>query len=698
MSRNIIELGTTTYDDSQIKSGNCRIRSSIAVDELGIDTLDMELDGSQEIGTIFCPADADAMLTNDDKLFTVRPYFRVLIDDFSQYQYGLPVLFKHDGKLIGKFYMSSWERIGKFNFSVSCVSAVGLLESLTHFGELYNGQKFSEVVSDIIGGAVSYSVSANVKDIAIYGWLPKGTRRSNLHQLLFATGANARKDANGDLYFDVMDFTDVKSISDDRIFLGGRIESTDFATRAEVTEHAFFSYPDDEQVTLFEGDAVASQIITPSGQSVSGVLVDFEEPMHNLKVENGTILESGVNYAVLGNSLSCKLTGRKYTHTTRIVVATPAQTMALVEQNDKTVRVTGAYLVSLLNSEAVASRVLSYYSSARIYNTDLVVGEEKPGDAVSLTDPFDEQASGLLKSLDINISGLLRASAEITTGYTPSSSGNYYENYVVITENTQWVSPVDGKIRIVLIQGGTGGQGGENGEDGEHGPYHSPGTGKSGLGGQAGVAGQGGKIAIFDVTVSKGQTFAVSVGAAGAGGKNGTYGDGGSAGTEGGETTFGAYSSASGSRSSAGYINIFDGKAYARPGYNGTAGGDASTTAGRGPDVVWNGLTFSAGMNGTSNLDPEGTSGGLGGGAAVGASGQNGDNGGLGIAGHGGNGGTPSAFYNPFETPGCGGHGGHGGGGGGGGGGSVEISASGGFGGSGSSGQNGNPGCAIVYY
>lgn len=382
-----IVYGDRTFTAKDIKEGNCFIGNSIAGDELTIDTLDVTV---KSFDTQFFPlTDSDGYLLCDSNghFLVARPR----LDDLTQYVYGEPVYYYHDDVLIGKFFLSSVMRVGLIHYKLSCISGVGLLDNTQHYGGMYTGQALSDVVADIISGTVEYSIDEAYQSIPVYNWLPIGTRRENLHQLLFVTGLALKKDANGIIRITALTDGNPTEIGESRLFSGGSIDYNAPSTAVSVAEHTYIAFASDETVTLFSGEAAAEDIITPNGAKVSGVLVPFDNPIHDLQIDNGEILESGVNYAVLAQSSDCLLTGQKYTHIVREILRGEAGA-----SKDNTATVTDATLVNLANSENVAERVLAYYSKARTVSNDLVVGTERPGDPISMDDPFGDPMTGII--------------------------------------------------------------------------------------------------------------------------------------------------------------------------------------------------------------------------------------------------------------------------------------------------------------
>ncbi len=687
MAHNRIVMGEQAFLDGAIKSGNCYLGNSIVGDELSIDTLTVTVISAQSLVSL---------------------------------PYGVVVQYFHDDRLIGKFYLHHVSRIGRELYEVSCVSGIGLLDTPLHYGGLYTGQLLRGGLEDVIGGTFPYTITTRAGTARVYGWLPVATRRENLRQLLFATGVSVKKDAAGDIVFDLLEVLAPQTISDDRLSRSGTVEYRAAVSGVVVLEHGYLKAASNETTTLYD-DAVTEQTIrSPQGVTRIGALITFESPVYDLSVSGGSILESGVNYAVLAPSGKATLTGKKYTHTTREVRATPAngsgaQNIAKVE---------GVTLINLTNSESVADRVADYYSGSHTVSVDMVMGPERPGEPVTFHDPYDERVTGLLKSQDINISNLLLAHSEMLTDYVPEHGG-MYNNVVVLSGSGTWTPPTGTKkIHVVVIGSGSGGAGGNDGEAGERtrvvkdasevsaGGTYSDGPGKGGAGGDGGVGGEGGKVYRTTVQLAGGEKFSYRCAAGGLGGDVATTGK------SGGDTTFGSISSSQGARFADGYMDILTGKVYAasgKSGVNGGKGGDGGENKQRGNTGESVGgyaggdggaaVTITSGKNIVGNISGNG-----GGGAAIGSIGETGEASYDGrSAGAGGN---ANALAETVVTLfGAGGHGGHGGGGGGGGG-FIRLVASdynaetsglwyrlfGGEAGTGAPGYPGGDGCVLVYY
>lgn len=668
-----------TFTDADIRSGNPSYARDLLSASLEIDTFEFEV------------------LSSDTTL--------------TQFVRNTPLTYYHDDVQMGIFYVQKISRINGYAYRFECTSTIGLLDESYHNGGIYTGETVKEVVEDICGPYPVW-IKTNIQNIQLYGWLPIATRRENLSQVLFAIGATLKVDYNGTLRVEWLWDGQSTEIDAGHMHAGGSVEYSTPVTQVIVTEHAYTANAT-ETTELFNGTTAAGDKIT------------FDEPCYDLAAEGFSILEAAANYAIVSAG-SGALTGKKYVHTTRQIVkdVQPAA-RELVSQSDNIVTVENATLVSLVNANAVADRLVRYYACTERIVNKMVTQRESPGDVVSVYHPYEDAAvQGCIESSDVTVSGKLASTESILVGYTPPDIGEqeYYDTVEVVAQSGAWTVPENvTSIRIVLIGGGQGGASGRKGEDGESGTS-SPGDG--GAGGLGGDGGSGGKINQVEITVEPGSVHQVSIGIGGTGGA--FSGDGNNAGNAGTDTTFDAYTSADGASSPNGITDPVNQVTYAAQGNIGGSGGDggnggsSSTPNGAGESGQSVG-SYSGGAGGEMDYRDSDTygegygCGGGGGGAAMGSNGENGGNGDtdllsdilgtgpgyLSQGGDGGDGGNATITPEQPSVYGSGGVGGYGGGGGGGVGGAkgkdIWTGAV-GTGGNGGPGGTGAPGCVLIYY
>ena len=357
MNRNTIVYSQWTFTDDDIHSGNMYLAMALMSDALEANTF---------TATVEC---ADRSIINFER--------------------NTPLTYSYKGQQRGIFYVQSITRDGPTTYTISATSAIGLLIESLHYGGIYTGQTVAEVLPSICG-TVPYVVKTNLRDIALYGWLPVASSRDNLSQVLFAIGASIRTDLDGVLHIETLWDGIVGNIGKDRLYSGAQVNYDAKVTQVVVTEHQYMEGGDEE--SLFEGTAAEGDIIT------------FDEPMYDLAPTGLTILESGANYAKVSAGTGT-LTGKKYIHNTREVARAVSQA-----NEPNVITVTDATLVSLVNSVAVAERLVNYYQWTETIESGVVYDGELPGNRSNAWHPYDEEVvSGCLESADINLSNTLRA-------------------------------------------------------------------------------------------------------------------------------------------------------------------------------------------------------------------------------------------------------------------------------------------------
>lgn len=723
-----VSLSGLDFNDASILGGSINIVTSVDAPgaELVYDVFTVVVDFENGSCVLFSPADYDGILTEDLYLFGTAD---IITGDLTTTPYGTPINIYDGETLLAKFFVHDVVRVSKTHYKINAMSAIGFLENIQHMGGVYANATVSGVIAEIVNGAFTYTIDPDAAAQKVSGWLPIDTAKNNLHKLLFAMGVSVTKDADGDVVFTYLNSDNPSSIPEDRIYIGGNVDYNALATSVSVTEHSFYKRGGTQEEQIFSN---------VGGVAANHLFVTFQSPYYDVSSSDLTIHEAGDNYAIVSGVGT--LTGKPYTHETNIYETANSSATGVVPN---VVSSTEDTLVNSLNSPNVLARLAAYYGSRKTVSADIVLDSEKAGDAISFTDAFGDEDTGIIVQMDTLISSFAKARCKIVTDYTPTGQGNFYTNRELIDEDSTWtVPPGVTKIRIALIGGGGGAYGGYDGEEGAGGEDFyaiKDGAGTRTLGyrygpqgaaeptqpvkhgGQGGQPGKPGSTYVADLTVTPGEVITVAVGAGGTGGADhDTIGQDGTP-TTATSTSIGSLSSDDGKASDAGYYDAFEGKAFATIGKTGYAGGDGGQT-----DTTdlfgWEGTsglsgggvdTYLGGAGGTGMITSGGywrASGGAGGGAAYGANGGAGGNGTVDgeivVGGDGGAGADAEAPSQAFY--GCGGDGGNGGGAGGNSGGGYNgngnvypaqlVFGAKGAAGSGSIGGQGGDGCVIIYY
>lgn len=596
-----------------------------------------------------------------------------------EYVKNSPGLLYYGNDLLVKHYLHQVNRRSRHEYEMVFYSAVWLLDQSEHVGGLYSGETAEEVISDILGNVVSFTIDDAIKEIQIYGYLPYDKRRNNLMKVLMATGAALKNASDGSLRITQLSDAITGVFDESRVYLGGTVSDAPPATAVQVTEHNFL--PSYDEVTLYEGVTLETETIK------------FSEPIHDLSIINGTILDSSVNHCTFHGAGNVTITGKRYNHVTRIITVGDAPSGI---DSDTVRSVTDNTLITANNSIEVAEKLYEYLTKSKVIRQDVIVGAERPGDVVQVIDPYTRAlVEACIKSMSIEFGNdVLKATCEFLVGYKPPGATTGFENYALLTGSGSWTVPSGvTKIRIILVGPGDDG---EDGEDGQRPPLSTfnffataPTVGK---GGKGGAGGEGGYILEINLTVSPGQQISFTCGQ-----------------SAGEVTAFGAYTSSLGRKYPYGYFEPKSGLTFGVAGEKGIDGGDAPVRLDEAQTITYKGIVFYPGQHGQDRYNINGNlraARGGGGGAAVGSNGGNGGDGYYGLDGYyyhgnGGKGGDAANGEDAIQY-GQGGSGGHGGGGGG----FAFASSSNppayagstGQGGKGGKGGKGGPGCIVVYY
>ena len=546
MARNKIVYRGTTYD--RLAAGTVYLSKSLLGDELEPNTLSVTVE-----------TESKALLSFE-------------IDD--------PVTYFYQDNKRGTFYLQNVTQVAWNKYDLYATSAIGLLLKRVHRGGIYSGTSAESLLSSICG-PIPFRMQTRFSSSKLYGWLPyvkppASSARDNFMKVLFALGATVTEDLDGALKIEELWDGVSGDAQKNRMGQGAAVIREGKVTSVSLIEHQWVQGGD--QTDLFEGTAA------------QGTEIVFDEPMYNLTASGFSILERGANYAKLSAG-SGTLRGTAYVHNTRLI-----ETKILNSSTENVISVEDQTLISLVNSSGAAKRLANYYKCLETIDAPLVYNLENPGELLTTYHPFDKtNVSACIKTEEITMSNKLKSQSTLLVGFTPirQEGSESYEYHVVLTGSGTFTFPEGTtSARAVLIgaggagfDGSPGGDSTETWEDEEikttrinltapttsasdSSNVSNRGAGTPGNGGAGGAAGTPGKV--YEVTFSPSSGSRISYACGVKGTSNGALG---------GATTFGSYSSNSGSTSSAGYTDIITGITYAKSGDSGADGGKGGSGA-----------------------------------------------------------------------------------------------------------------------
>jgi hypothetical protein len=288
--------------------------------------------------------------------------------EFSfQTKQPIEVIFNGETKAVT--FVKSAKRKSKKIWDIKSEDYIGLMDSIYFKGGIYTNKNALELLDEIFSVAkVPYNILGNFENINLTGYIPYTTCRDALMQVIFAIGAVADT-SNSDK---VNIFALSKDISQElpkrRILQGQNFEDETRVTAIELVSHAY-------------NEISESLVAYESAKSGTGenIFVLFSEPLHSLTITNGSIIESGVNYAIINANLNCVLSGSKFEHTK--VMHRKNNPLVLSTDIENVFAIENATLVSSNNVDNILSMCYNFLVNTEKTTMKIIDGFEKKKDA-----------------------------------------------------------------------------------------------------------------------------------------------------------------------------------------------------------------------------------------------------------------------------------------------------------------------------
>nr|DAH34076.1 MAG TPA: hypothetical protein [Caudoviricetes sp.] len=325
--------------------------------------------------------------------FTVRTKSNIPFDLQKKQRLG----FYFNGDLLGNFYLKSGARKNKTDYYMDSHDALGVLDGNEYVGGIYTGRKLSEVLTEIFANEdFSYTLDDAYKDMTLTGYIPYTTKRNALVQIAFAIGAivDTSNVEGVDIYPQATEVTG--EFDEHTTFTGLTLEHSDIVTGVRLTTHTY--------TQILETEELYKDALNGTAEIV------FSEPHHSLSISGGTIVRSGVNYAVVtGTGGTVTLIGGKYSHNTSVI----AKDNPDIVYNKNIKEVTDATLINPSNGQMALERIYAYYQRAENVVGDVLLGDKKLGDKVRVDTGYDGIREGIIESIDPTFTREIKARVTI---------------------------------------------------------------------------------------------------------------------------------------------------------------------------------------------------------------------------------------------------------------------------------------------
>lgn len=248
--------------------------------------------------------------------------------------------------LVGRFFIENSKQINKKQWNIKAQDYIGILESAEFEGGIFVDELALNILTAIFGKAnVPFTVSPQLSEKTLTGYIPYSTCRKALQQVLFAIGGYANTSYSENVDILALDTEITQSISLDKILVGQTV-----SIDADVTEIELFGH----NYTQSNNEMV----LYNSKESVENTKIIFSEPIYDLKIENGEIIKSGTNYAVISCGANGVLKGKKFEHSTFSKIRYNTNAQNAKTTNKKTIKT--ATLISSSNIDDILDMCYNY--------------------------------------------------------------------------------------------------------------------------------------------------------------------------------------------------------------------------------------------------------------------------------------------------------------------------------------------------
>jgi len=131
------------------------------------------------------------------KVYTTDPRFGIYAEnEFSQsltlrQPVRLYLTYQLQRFLMGTYYLDSWKSPAHYRYEFKAVDTIGLMDSITYDGSYWaNDTSLQLVLADVLEpGGISFSISDELAEFKLRGFLPPGTLRESIQQIALAAGS-----------------------------------------------------------------------------------------------------------------------------------------------------------------------------------------------------------------------------------------------------------------------------------------------------------------------------------------------------------------------------------------------------------------------------------------------------------------------------------------------------------------------------
>lgn len=324
-----------------------------------------------------------------------------------------------DGHLIpaGTYYIdkpSFNDNVAKFTM----IDAIGLMDQYTFYdGAVYENVKAGVILEAIFSsaGITKYSISDDVYNILLSGYLKIQKSRAALQQVCFACGALAEDSRSDTIRVYKPDRYVKYTVGTDRKFSG----------KSKVALDEYISGVSIEYSKYIMASAVTKLYDGVLQAGDNKITFSYPVSPSSITATSGMIKSVSTNYMVINmtEAGACTITGKKYEESKFIhqkdIEHLPAGEVECVKKFSS---------ITLYNADVLeenAERLLNYYSLRKNVNMSYLIDLEQVGNWVNIRDVKGQVATSLIEKQTLDLTGGFIAQASCR-GYSVVVTENYY--------------------------------------------------------------------------------------------------------------------------------------------------------------------------------------------------------------------------------------------------------------------------------
>lgn len=312
----------------------------------------------------------------------------------------------------GTFYLDTWDSENNI-VKLSLVDRLGIADKTDFYqGRIYVKEKAGVILEEILesAGIEEYSISDEVYNVLLSGWLGIQKHREALQQVVFAAGAVADCSRSSAVRIYKPGRYAGKTIGLDRKFRGAKVKLDEYISGVSI------SY---RQYTLSAEKEEAGTVQLIPGEN----RVEFTEPYKpdTLEASAGTIKEAKTNYIVITatEGAECTISGKKYTATKNVYTQKAAEEAG---ETEKIQSYDGCTLISADRVKDLAESLLRYKKLRQTLQLRYICQGEAAGEWCNIANTAGRYAT----------TGIIRQTLDLTGGFLASATCRGYSE--VMTE------------------------------------------------------------------------------------------------------------------------------------------------------------------------------------------------------------------------------------------------------------------------